>query len=57
MSILALVKAFNEIAKDLHGDYVEHWLQGEVNDYDMDMMLIDEKKHRALTYKRIAEFS
>jgi len=31
-------------------------VQGEVNDYDMDMILIEEKQHRASTYKKIADW-
>ena len=56
MSILNLVKAFVEVAKDLRPEFIEKWLQGEVNDYDMDMILIEERKHRELTYKRIADW-
>lgn len=54
--IKELIKTFVYTAKDLHGEYVESWLEGKVNDYDMDMILINEKKLRALTYKRILEW-
>lgn len=50
---LALVMSFCQIAKDLHAEYVESWLQGKVKDYDMDMVLIDEKKRRSYTYKKL----
>lgn len=52
-NIIQLVISFAEIAKDLRKDYVELWLKGEVNDYDMDMMLLDEKKCRSYTYKKL----
>ena len=42
--VTELVKGFIEAAKDLRGDYVEHWLDGKVKDYDMDMALIETKK-------------
>lgn len=51
-----LVKGFAYISKDLKGEYVEKWIKEEISDYDMDMTLIDEKKLRAVTYKRIAEW-
>jgi hypothetical protein len=61
MSIMNLVKAFVDIAKDLRPNYIEVWLSQKetdkfekVTDFDMDMMLLDEKKCRASTYKRLA---
>ena len=42
--VFELVKGFMEADKDLRGDYVEHWLNGKVKDYDMDMQLIEAKK-------------
>ena len=53
--MITLVKVFLEIAKDLRPDYIESWLKGEVKDFDMDMMLIDEKKNRSHNYKKLAE--
>lgn len=50
---LALVMSFCEVAKDLHPKFIEAWLNGEVKDYDMDMVLIDEKKRRSHTYKKL----
>ena len=62
MSIADLVMEFVKIAKDLRPDYIEAWLvQKEtdqfkkITDFDMDMMLLDEKKCRSLTYKRLQE--
>ena len=62
-SIGNLVKSFVEIARDLRPEYIEAWLTQKsdkfdlITDYDMDMTLIEEKKHRISTYKKIAELS
>lgn len=52
--VLELVYSFCEIAKDMQPKYIEAWLKGEVKDYDMDMVLIDEKQRRETTYKKLA---
>ena len=51
--MIDLVFAFTEIAKDLRPEYVERWLKGEVEDYDMDMMLLNEKHCRQSTYIKL----
>lgn len=63
-SIMNLVMGFVKIAKDLRPQYIEAWLTQKetdqfkkITDYDMDMMLLDEKKCRASTYKRLAYLS
>lgn len=55
-SIMNLVIEFVKIAKDLRPKYIEDWIEGKVNDFDMDMLLIEEKKHRVKTYKNLLEF-
>ena len=53
--MIEFVRVMVEIAKDLRPNYVEAWLEGKVKDFDMDMMLIDERKCRSHTYKKLAE--
>ena len=53
-TIMELVFTFVKVAKDMQKDYVEAWLSGKVNDYDMDMYLIDERQARRTTYPRLA---
>lgn len=53
-TIFGLVLAFVQISKDLRPEYIEHWLKGQVKDFDMDMMLLDEKRCRLSTYQRLA---
>lgn len=61
MSIMDLVISFVKIAKELQPKYIEAWLSQKENgeferitDYDMDMTLLDEKKARQSTYKKLA---
>ena len=51
--IMNLVIGFAEAAKNLRPLFIEKWIEGEVNDFDMDMILIEEKKHRSSTYKKL----
>lgn len=51
-----LMMEFVKYAKELRPKYVEAWLDGEVNDLDMDLTLIDEKHHRATTYNKFVTF-
>ena len=53
--MIEFVRAILEIGKDLRPDYIESWLKGEVKDFDMDMILIDEKKNRSHNYKKLDE--
>lgn len=60
MSIMDLVISFVEIAKELRPQYIEAWLSQtennefkKITDYDMDMTLLDEKKARQSTYKKL----
>lgn len=52
ITLVELMVEFVRFAKSLRGKYVEAWLDGEVNDLDMDMALIDERNHRATTYNK-----
>lgn len=54
-TIAGLILGFIEAAKELRPKYIEAWLNGEVKDFDMDMMLLDEKKCRSSTYKKLDE--
>jgi hypothetical protein len=59
-SIGMLVKAFVEVARDLRPEFIEAWLTQrqtenivKITDYDMDIILIEEKKYRSHTYKKL----
>ena len=51
--MIEFVKVFLEVAKDLRSEYIEKWLNGEVKDYDLDMILIDERNYRKHHYKKV----
>ena len=55
-TVMGLVTAFVQASRDMQKDYVKAWLEGKVNDYDMDMTLIDERQARSSTgtYQRLA---
>ena len=53
--MIDFVRVCVEVAKDLRPQYIESLLKGDVKDYDMDMMLIDEKKCRSHTYKKLVK--
>jgi len=53
--MITFAQLIAEIGKDLRNDYVEAWLKCKVKDFDMDMALIEEKKHRKSTYKKLYE--
>ena len=55
MSMKDMVIAFCEVAKDLQKDYVESWLQGNVLDTDMALVLFKERRNRNSVYKKLQE--
>lgn len=55
MSIKDMVIVFCEVAKDLQKDYVESWLQGNVPDTDMALVLFKERRNRNSVYKKLQE--
>ena len=57
MSIKEMVIVFCEVAKDLQKDYVESWLQGNVPDTDMALVLFKERRNRNSIYKKLQEKS
>ena len=57
MSMKDMVIAFCEVAKDLQKEYVESWLQGNVLDTDMALVLFKERRNRNSVYKKLQEKS
>lgn len=51
--MIDFVKVFLEVAKENRNEFIEKWLKGEVKDYDVDMILIEEKKYRSHHYKKV----